>query len=61
VTNLRTGSAEWLYDTLYCAREQAENLIKLHKGRLASDRTSSDQRSPTRFASCCTPQPTGSC
>ena len=40
VTNLRTGSAEWLYDTLYCARGQAENLIKLHKSQLASDRTS---------------------
>jgi hypothetical protein len=40
VTNLRTGSAEWLYDTLYCARGQAENLIKLHKTQLASDRTS---------------------
>jgi hypothetical protein len=39
VTNLRSGSAEWLYDTLYCARGQAENLIKLHKGQLASDRT----------------------
>jgi hypothetical protein len=40
VTNLQGGSAEWLYDTLYCARGQAENLIKLHKGQLASDRTS---------------------
>jgi hypothetical protein len=40
VTNLETGSAEWLYDTLYCARGQAVNLIKLHKGQLASDRTS---------------------
>src|SRR6195952_982680 len=40
VTNLRTGSAEWLYDTLYCARGQAENLIKLHKSQLASDPTS---------------------
>ena len=40
VTNLHSGSAEWLYDTLYCARGQAENLIKLHKGQLASDRTS---------------------
>lgn len=40
VTNLRTGSAEWLYNTLYCARGQAENLIKLHKSQLASDRTS---------------------
>jgi hypothetical protein len=40
VTNLTRGSAEWLYDTLYCARGQAENLIKLHKTQLASDRTS---------------------
>jgi hypothetical protein len=40
VTNLAKGSAEWLYDTLYCARGQAENLIKLHKSQLASDRTS---------------------
>jgi hypothetical protein len=40
VTNLDGGSAEWLYDTLYCARGQAENLIKLHKSQLASDRTS---------------------
>ena len=40
VTNLKVGSAEWLYDTLYCERGQAENLIKLHKSQLASDRTS---------------------
>jgi hypothetical protein len=40
VTNIAAGSAEWLYDTLYCARGQAENLIKLHKTQLASDRTS---------------------
>ena len=40
VTNIERGSAEWLYDTLYCARGQAENLIKLHKSQLASDRTS---------------------
>ena len=40
VTNLAAGSAEWLYDTVYCARGQAENLIKLHKSQLASDRTS---------------------
>ena len=40
VTNLVFGSAEWLYDSLYCARGQAENLIKLHKTQLASDRTS---------------------
>jgi hypothetical protein len=40
VTSLTQGSAEWLYDSLYCARGQAENLIKLHKTQLASDRTS---------------------
>src|SRR3954463_11991395 len=40
VTNLEGGSAERLYDTLYCARGQAENLIKLHKSQLASDRAS---------------------
>ena len=40
VTSLAHGSAEWIYDSLYCARGQAENLIKLHKGQLASDRTS---------------------
>jgi len=40
VTTLRRGSAEWLYAALYCVRGQAENLIKLHKGQLASDRTS---------------------
>jgi hypothetical protein len=40
VTNVTHGSAEWIYDSLYCARGQAENLIKLHKSQLASDRTS---------------------
>lgn len=40
VTNLDIGTAAWLYDTIYCARGQAENLIKLHKSQLASDRTS---------------------
>ena len=40
VTNLAIGTAAWLYDTIYCARGQAENLIKLHKSQLASDRTS---------------------
>ena len=39
VTSLE-GSAEHLYETVYCARGQAENLIKLHKAQLASDRTS---------------------
>src|SRR5712671_1253843 len=40
VTSIETGSAEYIYQTLYCARGQAENLIKLHKAQLASDRTS---------------------
>jgi hypothetical protein len=40
VTNVENGAAEWVYDTLYCARGQAEDLIKLHKTQLASDRTS---------------------
>ena len=40
VTSLTEGSAEHIYDTLYCARGQAENLIKRHKAQLASDRTS---------------------
>jgi hypothetical protein len=40
VTNLTKGTLEWLYNTLYCARGQAENLIKRHKSQLASDRTS---------------------
>ena len=39
VTSIETGSAEHIYQTLYCARGQAENLIKLHKAQLASDRT----------------------
>jgi hypothetical protein len=34
------GSAEWLYDSIYCARGQSKTLIKLRKSQLASDRTS---------------------
>jgi hypothetical protein len=40
ITSLADGSAEHIYDTLYCARGNAENLIKRHKTQLASDRTS---------------------
>jgi hypothetical protein len=43
VTSLEEGSAEHIYDTLYCARGNAENLIKRHKTQLASDRTSCRQ------------------
>lgn len=39
VTSL-DGEAQHLYDDVYCQRGQAENLIKLHKAQLASDRTS---------------------
>ena len=34
------GSAQHLYEEVYCKRGQMENLIKLHKAQLASDRTS---------------------
>jgi len=40
VTSLETPTPEEVYATLYCARGQAENLIKLHKSQLRSDRTS---------------------
>ena len=40
VTSLETPSPQEIYATLYCARGQAENLIKLHKAQLGSDRTS---------------------
>ena len=39
VTSL-DGDAERLYEGVYCQRGEAENLIKLHKAQLASDRTS---------------------
>ena len=39
VTSL-DGDPERLYEGVYCQRGQAENLIKLHKAQLASDRTS---------------------
>jgi Transposase DDE domain group 1 len=40
VTSLQGGDAEHIYETIYCARGQAENLIKQHKTQLSSDRTS---------------------
>jgi len=39
VTSLE-GSAQHLYEEVYCKRGQAENLIKMHKAQMASDRTS---------------------
>ena len=32
VTSLQGSDAEHLYETIYCARGQAENLIKQHSG-----------------------------
>ncbi len=40
VTSLKNGDAAYIYETVYCARGQAENLIKQHKAQTASDRTS---------------------
>ena len=37
---MRGHEPEHLYETLYYARGQAENLIKQHKAQLASDRAS---------------------
>lgn len=48
VTNL-AGAPRWLYEDLYCARGQAENLIKAHKLHLASDRTSCTKAAANQF------------
>jgi len=43
VTSL-AGSPQHLYENVYCQRGQMENLIKLHKAQLASDRMSCHSR-----------------
>ena len=48
VTNLQ-GLPKALYEKLYCARGQAENLIKAHKLHLASDRTSCTKAAANQF------------
>ena len=48
VTSL-AGAPQQLYETVYCARGQAENLIKLHKTQLASDRTSCQSPRANQF------------
>ena len=48
VTNLR-GLPKTLYEKVYCARGQAENLIKAHKLHLASDRTSCTKATANQF------------
>ena len=48
VTNLE-GAPRWLYEDVYCARGRAENLIKVHKRHLASDRTSCTKAAANQF------------
>lgn len=48
VTNLK-GLEHVLYEKMYCARGQAENLIKAHKLHLASDRTSCSRATANQF------------
>jgi Transposase DDE domain group 1 len=48
VTNL-PGLPKSLYEKIYCARGQAENLIKAHKLHLASDRTSCSKATANQF------------
>ena len=48
VTNL-AATPEQLYEDIYCARGQAENLIKAHKLHLASDRTSCSKATANQF------------
>jgi hypothetical protein len=48
VTNLK-GAPRWLYESVYCQRGQAENLIKAHKLHLASDRTSCTSATANQF------------
>jgi len=48
VTNL-AGAPRWLYESVYCQRGQAENLIKAHKLHLASDRTSCTSAMANQF------------
>ena len=48
VTNLQ-GLPKALYEKVYCARGQAENLIKAHKLHLASDRTSCRKATANQF------------
>ena len=48
VTNLK-GLEHVLYENVYCARGQAENLIKAHKLHLASDRTSCSRATANQF------------
>ena len=48
VSSLRSGASH-LYETIYCARGNAENFIKWHKSQLASDRTSARNPKANQF------------
>ena len=56
VTSL-TGEARRLYEESYSARGHADNLIKLYKTQLASDRTSCQSPPPIRSGWSCTHAP----
>jgi hypothetical protein len=49
VTSLKGSTPERLYEFTYCDRGQAENLIKLHKTQLGSDRTSCTSAAANQF------------
>ena len=61
VINLEYGSPEWVYESLYCARGQAENLIQLQRRNSRPTAPAAGRPPPTRCASCSTPPPIGSC
>ena len=52
VTSLE-GSTQHLYENVYCQRGQMENLIKLHKAQLASDRMSRSEEHTSELQSPC--------
>jgi hypothetical protein len=49
VTSLKGSTPERLYEFDYCGRGQAENMIKLHKTQLKSDRTSCMSAAANQF------------
>src|SRR6185312_6162359 len=61
VTDLDRGSAEWLYETLYCARAGGKISSSCTKLSLPPIARRAARRWPTRSASFCTPLPIGSC
>ena len=67
VTNITHCGPQWLYDSIYCARGQAEN-PRLRRDRFGSSGTRANwhptgpaavHRWPIKCVWCCTPPPTG--